>query len=675
MRPSATRFYNFAFVLGLALLAALAWQGKRTQDQLLAANRSVAHTAELISVIQRLLSTLQDVEGGARGYAITGDRRFLEPYTRGRQRLAADRSRLGAMLATRVPAQWLQQLDRDIQVRLGSSATAIAVRERAGLVPAADYIARGIGKQAMDRIRSRLGDIENRQRDLLEHGQARLAQSMARARRLFWAGVVVAGLLLAGALQAMNRNLRTIRQLAHSAQAGESRLGALFRALPDTLFELQPDGHVASLARPAQGGLLGLPSQLVAAMRERRGRHADAQTFFWSEEGGRDYEIRMSEAEAGSRLVIARDVTDATRSRRMLRDQQAFLRNIVDTDENLIFVRDHEGRFVLCNRAFAALAGLAVDRIEGHTLNEIATDAQLAPLLQGYGELIEGSLAELRLAEVGVFDAAGRERWLQLVKRPLLLSDGSRSVLSVAVDLSMRREVDQMKSEFVSTISHELRTPLTSIQGALDLLAQGDGLATAERNLLAIARRNSDRLLQLIGEILDLDKLGSGRLQIDARPLALRPLVALAIAHTQPYAHSYGVELVLAAGDDGIVRVDPHRFEQVMANLLSNAAKHSPQGGTVTASVQRVGDMLEVAVADRGGGIPEEFRGRVFERFAQADASNVRRRGGTGLGLAITRALVEQMHGTIGFATESGAGTRFHVRFPLIDTQGPSSAA
>ncbi|MCP3137278.1 GAF domain-containing sensor histidine kinase [Pyxidicoccus xibeiensis] len=228
-------------------------------------------------------------------------------------------------------------------------------------------------------------------------------------------------------------------------------------------------------------------------------------------------------------------------------------------------------------------------------------------------------------------------------------------------------EQEQLKNEFVSTVSHELRTPLTSIRGSLGLLAGGVAgpLTPPVAEMIGIAHKNSERLIRLINDILDLDKMESGKLDLELAPAELTPLLAQAAEAHHGYADGYGVRVETVLDAPGaLARVDADRLAQVLANLLSNAIKFSPRGERVTVRLARHRGGLRVSVEDRGPGIPEAFRARLFQKFAQADGSDTRKRSGTGLGLNITRALVERLGGTLDFVTTRGAGTTFWFDLP-----------
>lgn len=246
---------------------------------------------------------------------------------------------------------------------------------------------------------------------------------------------------------------------------------------------------------------------------------------------------------------------------------------------------------------------------------------------------------------------------------------GKKMIWSIIEDISERKRNDRMKNEFISTVSHELRTPLTAIAGSLGLLAGGalGELPGTVDEIVAIAYKNSRRLTLLINDLLDMEKLIAGKLNFDLRPQALMPLVEQALDDNQAYADQFGVTLRITQRDDALhVDVDAQRLQQIFANLLSNAAKFSPKGETVDIAVLSTGNLARIEVSDRGFGIPAAFRKHIFQKFAQADASDSRKKGGTGLGLAITKELVERMNGIIGYESEPDKATTFFITLPIV---------
>jgi len=672
----AISWHSLAFLFAFLLLVALGWQGKRTQEAVLASNQSVSHSLEIITATQAMLSSLQDIETGSRGFILTGEPEYLAPYEHGLRELEEHRRALQRLLADHeFPDQrWFKQLDRNIAERLIISAGNIQTRRDSGLLPAVERLKQAGGKQIMDNLRALLGTVERHEHEHLSAANRAVVATIERSRKLALIGSLMVAALFLAAIWAIRRNLQIRQALTAKAQAGEARLGALLQAIPDTLYAIDDHRHITTLSQatdsraPAPEAIEPLLVSLLQA-----DRSLELHQSTWCEMGGqRTFEVRVVPTGLGDHLAIARDVTELQRSRDTLEDQKVFLRRVVDTDENLIFVRDEQGRFLLCNSAFAAVLDIQPEIIEGHRAEDIAGAELLLPLLQGEADLLGGS-GELRISEVGVRDTHGQERWLQVVKRPMNMSNGACHVVTVAVDMSLRRRMEQMKTEFISTVSHELRTPLTAIRGALGMLVGGlaGHIDEGARPLLDIAHKNSERLVRLINDILDIEKLEAGRLPFHFARCDVQPLIEQALVDLKPYGNEYGVSLVLVTPDGpvlGEANLDPDRFAQIMANLLSNAIKHSPSGGVVSVELRRHGDSLEIGVQDQGQGVPESFRSRIFERFAQADSSDARKRGGTGLGLAITRSLVQQMHGRIGFDSTEGQGTRFWLRLPVAST-------
>jgi signal transduction histidine kinase len=230
-----------------------------------------------------------------------------------------------------------------------------------------------------------------------------------------------------------------------------------------------------------------------------------------------------------------------------------------------------------------------------------------------------------------------------------------------------RKRLQRLKDEFVSTVSHELRTPLTSIAGSLGLLmgnAAGK-LPDAAVNLLRIAHTNSQRLVRLVNDILDIEKMESGQIVFKFGRVEIRPLIEQAIEANRGFAEGSDVRIRL---EDACVvcdvRADPDRLAQVVTNLLSNAIKFSPADNEVVVAIGNGTDIVRILVRDHGPGISADFKPHIFERFAQADATNARQKGGTGLGLSIVKQIVDRLHGEVGFADAPGGGTVFHVELP-----------
>ncbi|GAA0650360.1 hypothetical protein GCM10009101_25030 [Brevundimonas lenta] len=249
---------------------------------------------------------------------------------------------------------------------------------------------------------------------------------------------------------------------------------------------------------------------------------------------------------------------------------------------------------------------------------------------------------------------------------PVELTEG-HCMFAAVRDISERRRIEEMKTQFVSTVSHELRTPLTSIAGSLGLLAGGAAGQLPEKasRLIGIAHANTQRLVRLINDILDIEKIQSGQMTLDLQPLDLRDVAERSIESVRGMADGLEVTVTMRDGTPCPVRGDADRLIQVVVNLLSNAIKFSPAGGEVLLVVEAANRIVRLSVRDNGPGVPEEFRARIFSKFAQADASDTRAKGGTGLGLAIAREIAERHGGRLWFESSVGEGATFHLDLPL----------
>lgn len=240
--------------------------------------------------------------------------------------------------------------------------------------------------------------------------------------------------------------------------------------------------------------------------------------------------------------------------------------------------------------------------------------------------------------------------------------------VSTLHDVTAAREIAVMKNEFVSMVSHELRTPLTSIKGYVDLIVDGEAgeINDIQREFLQIVQENSDRLVELINDLLDISRMESGRVHLKLEPLELPEVVQGVLDTFRTYADQSNVELKTDVPDD-LPRVagDRDRVGQVIMNLVSNAIKYSPGGGSATMRVHRDGDLVIISVSDSGIGISEEDQAQLFTKFFRVDSTLTREIGGTGLGLSICKTVVELMGGTIWVESTAGEGSTFSFSVPV----------
>lgn len=385
--------------------------------------------------------------------------------------------------------------------------------------------------------------------------------------------------------------------------------------------------------------------------------------------------VRNPEGEMTHFIAIKNDITAQRRAEEALKIREEQYRLVVENVREIIFRCDTEGRWAFLNHAWTELLGYPLEESLGRSFLEFV-DPEDHLLGVEIFRLLQSAEKAMVRRDIRGITRNGETRWFEVVAVRMEGLDGTFVGTSGTIaDITRRKEVERLKSDFVSTVSHELRTPLTSIRGSLGLLGGGIGgvLSPQAQDLLAIAQRNCERLGLLIDDLLDMEKIESGKMVFSIRVVELLPLVEQVIRGASAYAGQFGVVLRITAAVQGArVKADPGRLTQVLTNLLSNAAKFSPQNSTVDVSMERLEGKIRVAVRDYGPGVPEEFRPRIFEKFAQADGSEARKKGGTGLGLSISRAIVERLGGRLDFESRVGEGTAFYFELPeLEEGHGP----
>ncbi len=351
------------------------------------------------------------------------------------------------------------------------------------------------------------------------------------------------------------------------------------------------------------------------------------------------------------------------RAEELYRQQEILLDSVTDG----ICGVDRRGLISFANPAAARLLGADAAALTGQPVHALLHGAaspsrqcsEECPLRRASGK------HKAAAGEDTIFRADGTSFPAEYVLTPI--ADQGRfsgSVLSFR-DISQRYALDRLKDEFISTVSHELRTPLTSIRGALGLLSSGilGDVSAKATNLLRIAVTNSDRLVRLINDILDLERIQSGKEPLSFRPIQLAQIVRQAIDGMAPVAESAGVQLIHDTTQVEIA-ADPDRLLQVLTNLLSNAVKFSPPNSTISVMLRPGSSGVTLSVIDQGRGIPADKLEAIFGRFQQVDASDSRQKGGSGLGLAICRTIVQQHSGRIWAERNPVRGSTFRVFLP-----------
>ena len=362
---------------------------------------------------------------------------------------------------------------------------------------------------------------------------------------------------------------------------------------------------------------------------------------------------------------------------------EAEIRSVVDNVVETLLLVSPEGRVVSVNHRLEDLFGVPASQVEGKTVEE------LQPLIERIFAEPEVVTAQLAASERDGDAASGvrstailtqtwpQERQLALFATPVRIEDRELGTLYGFRDVTQERELDRMKTEFVSQVSHELRTPLTAIQGFTDLMLDGDAGEVNEEQAesLGIVKSNADRLVALINDLLDVSRIESGRIKLNMAVVDVRAILDGVVAMMRPLLDAKGQTLTLSV-EDGLPAAwgDHDRVVQVATNLVSNAHKYTQEGGSIEVSARREGEFVRVAVRDNGMGIAAEDMPRLFSRFYRVDNSLTREIGGTGLGLSIVKSIVEMQGGTVAVESQPGAGSTFAFTVPIASTEAEAAA-
>ncbi|SMB84325.1 ATP-binding protein [Deinococcus hopiensis] len=589
----------------------------------------VHQSQENITLARDLLNDMVDLETGQRGFILTLDPQFLEPYTAARTRLPGHLQAL-QIQARQAPleedrrASQLQQVQRierllsDWEERGGGLALRLA---RTDPEAAVQQVRSGAGKRIMDQIREAIAAYQQaeltHQRQLMQVNANDLRQAL---------GVTVLGVLLTTLtlLVVLRRTATSVAQVLRHLSTTTQGIahGAVGAPLPPHAIH-----EVAALAE----NLSDVGQQVI-----RRERERDASL------------TALQESETRHRALISA-IPDILMSVNARGEIQTF-KPPVDVD-NPDWIKAMVG-----NKVPDVLPPHVAELIMRGVRDSLRDNRPQRAEMTMDMSIVTPEAPAIQDFEVRFVPAQGEE------------------VLIISRDISDRKHVERLKNEFVSTVSHELRTPLTSIRGSLSLIASGimGELQPRGKKLVEIALNNSERLVRLINDLLDMEKIESGKLEFEMRRLDVNALVRRSVEANRAYAQPFGVELEFSPQvPDVHVWGDEDRLLQVLTNLISNAVKFSPQGSAVTVATAMKDGAVRISVRDRGPGIPPQFRSRIFGRFAQADASVTRDKGGTGLGLSISKAIVDRHGGRIAFEDHPEGGTVFAFELPPSAPEPP----
>ena len=674
--------------------------------------RAIASRNDVLIGTEQLLSSMKDLETGERGFVITGDSAYLEPYHQARARIDGD---LASMDEAGPQRGELKELSAAVQRKRASAEEVVGTRQAAGFAPAAALIA-GADKTSMDEVRLLAAQIG-----------ATARARMAKAERFqnFWSPILEALSVLALLLAFSAIVLMAVKR-RRAEQASTALLGrvlenapvglglidsrSLIRHVNPALARISGRSPEEDLGKGIWEAFPGLQTLLEPTLQGviRGGQTvtnvdvcvpAQTDVQAGSQTGAeRDRYLQVGifalpdpedrRAKAGAGLVVV-DVTKERGAERRMRESEERFRALVENSAAVIFRTTPEGEMIGGQSSWTRFTG----QTEAEFRNTGWIDA-LHPEDRGSSMAVWQAAVATNSPYKGEYRMRRKDgEWRMMDVRVLPMQEitGVREWVGMGTDITEQRAAEaqlhaakeaaesanRAKSQFLANMSHELRTPLSAVIGYSELLEEEMEDVGDEANLRDVRKiqTNARHLLALINDVLDLSKIEAERMTTYGEDFEVATLID-EIAHTMTgLVEEKGNVLVVEAGPElGHMHTDMVKLRQCLFNLIGNAAKFTEKG-TITLRVDRVGDGLQFDVRDSGIGMTPEQVGRLFERFAQADDSTTRKFGGTGLGLAITRAFCRMLGGDIEVRSTFGEGSTFSMRLPATLPGEPQSAA
>src|SRR5579859_7649555 len=653
----------------------------------------VTHTYRVIDKLAAVRAAITDAETSIRGYDLTADDQFLVTLEAAGQALDRLPAELDALLLDNpVQAANGRHLADLIAQRRAGFAEGIARFQANGSKPITTTVPAGKGIKVMAEIRALTESMRASELALLAERSAAADRARGESLWVFLCTGLVTLLVMAAALLLL-RHEGARRAAAEAAvHARERLLQIIFDTVRIGIALTGPDGKL----RRVNAAFTSLVGESEAALMGRRPAFFDdfaeaglSRRLAITRPDGTTRTVLavasgiVDETGSGARLKTIADISDLEHAQAELAASHQRLAAVNDSVLDGIITINPSGSIESFNRAAEMIFGYPAAAVMRRNVRMLMPE----PFASAHDGYLERYLATGFSSIMGVVREveglrADRSTFPMEIALTETVLRGHRLFVAAVRDITEKRALERVKNEFVSTVSHELRTPLTSISGALALMAKGTAGALPDKalGLVTIARSNCDRLVRLINDILDLERIEAGKLVFEFAGVPLRRLLDRVLADNRDFAAKFQVTLE-HVGDavDAEVWGDEHRLLQVLTNLISNAVKFSPEGGKVVISARRAAGTVHLAVKDSGRGIPDAFKARIFQKFAQADATDSRQKGGTGLGLSIVKSIVERHGGRIGFESEWGAGSIFYVDLPekrarLTDEVPPASS-
>ncbi len=639
----------------------------------------------LLVSAEKLLSQLKDVETGERGFALTGEDNYLEPYNSGLANVPA------LVAAVQSDLQGRGILAGLVTEKLDFAHQVIAARRAGGADAAVALVRTGQDKASMDRVRARVAELQQAAggrlalADNIEAVRGPLLEALAAACIL--ASFVTIGLLARQRRRAARASAALLTSVMDHAPVGlgfldrDMRLRlvnqtlaamgerALAAEIGRSLWEIVPEARETlekRLARALPAGRSVTGVEVSARGRTDAMRHEYEFGFF-----------PLPDAQEGAGLVVS-DITTRKRAERRLRDSEERYRMLIQTSAAMVWTATPVGEFTGLQRSWNAFTGQTNEQSTGLGWRDAIHPDDREEAVAAWKQAVE--TGTIFATDYRVRNAAAEWRIMDVRAVPIMDDDVLREWVGTHTDITERRLAEEelnaakeaaeaanrAKSQFLANMSHELRTPLSAVIGYAEMIEEDVG-ERGDQALLGDVGKikfNARHLLSLINDVLDLSKIEADRMTTFAETFEVSALLRDVASTAEALVRQKDNTLVLdAAGDLGAMHTDQVKLRQCLFNLVSNAAKFS-QSGQITLRAEREDKVMVFSVADDGIGMSQEQLDRLFERFTQADASTTRKFGGTGLGLAITRAFCRLLGGDITVSSTLGAGSTFTIRLP-----------
>lgn len=719
------RLVNGLLMLVLVCLVGVGALAYRSMQMATESGQREAHSQAVIAQFDEFLSSLKDAETGERGFIITGQPEYLEPFHATVDVFAARLESLRLLTADNPRQQQrLAVITETVQDMTAIYKKIIALRQTQGLLAASEAVTALSGKQSMDQVRALVAQAKAEEAPSLRNYAAQNEVDTRRTLQAVLLGGMLGALALLLLFACLRRELVIRRQAENARRQMASQYQMLFNSIDEgfcivelifdngkvpvdycflevnpaferqtgmsdakgkRILELVPDLEAHWFEMYGKIALTGEPQRFVNEAKGLEGRWFDAYAF------------RIGEPESNRVAVLFRDISERMKAAEAMRQSEARFRALFDWGPIAIFSSDTSGRLQECNRAALELWGAEPGAGQANmfffTASEVRLpDGTLAPTLKSRtAEVLKGDIPAV-YDEAFVIERLGVPNMTVIAHVvPLIGKTGDiTGAITCCYDVTERTrlqhetaeqaqaltELHRRKDEFLAMLSHELRNPLAALSNAVQLLRLPVDANPIQQKSHGIMERQLGHLKHLVDDLLEVSRITTGNVRLRLEASSLSNIVENAVDAANPLIAEHQHEFTLSMPQAPVfLHADAARLEQVLVNLLTNAAKYTPAGGHIwlsvenelmAASMQATMSMAVIRVRDTGLGIAPELLPRIFELFTQADRSLDRSQGGLGIGLSLVKQLVELHGGTVTVSSTLCQGSEFVVRLPAM---------